>query len=864
MKKILYFNILVFLLCGWGMPVAAKQKKEEDRQKTEIKTPYQKFFEGKKKVTKEGWMKVHRINGKVYVEFPSVYLGKDMLFASSIENTSDNGEGVVGQFAGAGIVFRFIKRDSVIQANMIRNLPFDTGDNRYLTDLLQKSNCGSVYTSFKIEAINPTDSSYLIDMTPLFLESSYNTNPFSGFSGNSLFGFVSRIHNYKAERSFLKDIDAKAWNINVKCELSYNVDRLIFGAFLKDKDVPVTVTVNKMLTLLPENMMRPRLADPRIGVLPERKMNFSDSKDGAKQIYLAKRWRIEPVSESDYKQGKIVEPRQPIVFYLDSLMPEFWKPYVRAGVEAWNQAFERIGFKNVVRVKDFPVKDTTFDANDIRFSTIRFSPSVLWMTNIQTSLHEDPRSGEILNASIYIHQNLIYAMIKNRMVATMTADSSVRHVCLPDSEVGNMMKMHVMQAVGKCLGLAENLGASYAYPVDSLRSASFTREYGLSPSIMDDLVYNYIAQPEDVQKGVLLEPKGLGVYDFFAIKWLYEPIYGVQDFQEELTTLDRWIKESQQQPYCRFGSKQIGYPVYDPSVVRGDLGDDQVKALGYLLKNAKIAVQHLNEWYAENDENLQMRAELSQYLDGLLTGRIQDVANIIGGIYLRDVRNGDDKPSYEVIPYEKQRAAVKCLLQLTNEFSWLDDNKLMNELEIQNSRGDLMRQLVVSSLFARIKPVALCTEKSKEAYSIREYISDLYQWVWGKTLKNQKLTRNEMDVQRAFLTSVIQTSTVDASVSSFEPVGQVALVTPERNNLAARYCKTVLEQMVRDRAKMQQSGFSPIPMIQQNNYPVAHIYYKMLLDIQQLLKTRIQSSSGVTRQHYDYLLFKIRRALELK
>lgn len=846
------------------MPVAAKQKKEEDRQKTEIKTPYQKFFEGKKKVTKEGWMKVHRINGKVYVEFPSVYLGKDMLFASSIENTSDNGEGVVGQFAGAGIVFRFIKRDSVIQANMIRNLPFDTGDNRYLTDLLQKSNCGSVYTSFKIEAINPTDSSYLIDMTPLFLESSYNTNPFSGFSGNSLFGFVSRIHNYKAERSFLKDIDAKAWNINVKCELSYNVDRLIFGAFLKDKDVPVTVTVNKMLTLLPENMMRPRLADPRIGVLPERKMNFSDSKDGAKQIYLAKRWRIEPVSESDYKQGKIVEPRQPIVFYLDSLMPEFWKPYVRAGVEAWNQAFERIGFKNVVRVKDFPVKDTTFDANDIRFSTIRFSPSVLWMTNIQTSLHEDPRSGEILNASIYIHQNLIYAMIKNRMVATMTADSSVRHVCLPDSEVGNMMKMHVMQAVGKCLGLAENLGASYAYPVDSLRSASFTREYGLSPSIMDDLVYNYIAQPEDVQKGVLLEPKGLGVYDFFAIKWLYEPIYGVQDFQEELTTLDRWIKESQQQPYCRFGSKQIGYPVYDPSVVRGDLGDDQVKALGYLLKNAKIAVQHLNEWYAENDENLQMRAELSQYLDGLLTGRIQDVANIIGGIYLRDVRNGDDKPSYEVIPYEKQRAAVKCLLQLTNEFSWLDDNKLMNELEIQNSRGDLMRQLVVSSLFARIKPVALCTEKSKEAYSIREYISDLYQWVWGKTLKNQKLTRNEMDVQRAFLTSVIQTSTVDASVSSFEPVGQVALVTPERNNLAARYCKTVLEQMVRDRAKMQQSGFSPIPMIQQNNYPVAHIYYKMLLDIQQLLKTRIQSSSGVTRQHYDYLLFKIRRALELK
>lgn len=862
MKKILYFNLLFFLFCGLVMPLSAKRKKKEVVQKTEIRTPYQKFFDGKKCETKAGFMKVHRINGKVYVEFPVRFLGKDMLYTSSIENISDNGEGVVGQFAGAGVLFRFSKLDSVLQASVVKNLPFDSGENEVLSGALQESNTGGVYVSFKIEAVNPKDSAFLVDMTPLFLESSYHTNPFSSFGGNSLFGFVSRVHNYRPERSFLKDVEVRDWDIDVRCEQSYDVDRLIFGSFLMHKGVPVSITVNKMLMALPEQPMRPRLADPRIGVLPVRKADFSKADEGVKQIYFSKRWRIELVDEVAHRAGKLVEPRQPIVFYLDSLMPECWKPYVKAGGEVWNQAFEKIGFKNVIRVDDFPVNDPNFDANDIRHSTIRFSPSVLWMTIAQTSMHEDPRSGEILNASIYVHNNLVQAMLKNRMAATMAADPSVRRIYLSDAEVGDMLKVYITRAVGKCLGLADNFGASSAYPIDSLRSASFTQKYGLTPSVMDDLTYNYIAQPEDVQKGVRLTPKGLGTYDYYAIKWLYQPIYDLKDFREELSTLDGWIKESLKDPYCRYGKKQIAFPVYDPFVVSGDLGDDHVKAMGYLVKNAKVGMKHLNEWYSDHDANLRERAELCQYMEMLLSSRIRDVANNIGGFYLRDVRNGDGRATYEIVPREKQRAAVKCLLDLTTDFSWLDEAAIIEELEIQDGKADMMRQLVISCLFERMKPVALCTEKSDRAYSIREYVADLYRWVWEGTLNNRELTPSEINVQRAFLTSVIKTSTVDATPAILTASGKVGWVSRENNLPAELFCKAALTRMLEKGVNPERGGGYPMGMVYQNDYPVASIYYRMLLDIQALLKNKIEQSSGTTRQHYDYLLFKIKRAVD--
>ena len=858
MRKIIYISIISFFVLGLSLEVSAKRKKKEETPK-KVETPYQKFFKGKKCITREGFVKLHQIDGKVYMEFPNQLLNKDILLTSSIEEISDNGEGVVGQFAGKGVHLRFTKLDSLLQARLISSSVYDPENNEGLSQALKESTIGGVYKSFKIEARTPDKNAVLVDVTPLFLESSAYTNPFTAFGGNSLFGFVARIHKYQADRSFLKDIQVRDQEIRVTCEMGFDVDRLVFGKYPMALNAPVSVTVNKMLILLPKQPMRPRLADARIGVMPIRKVDFSKTDEGVKPIYFAKRWRLEPTDEAKYASGELVEPRKPIVFYLDSLMPEFWKPYVKAGAEEWNQAFEKIGFKNVIRVVNFPGNDPDFDANDIRHSTIRYSPSVLWMTAVQTSMHEDPRSGEILNASLYIHNNVIGSMYNDRVSQTMGADPSVRQDNFSLQMTGEMLKAYVTQAVGSCLGLTRNLGASYAYPVDSLRSATFTDTYGLSPSIMDGITYNYIAQPEDVKKGVRMSPKGLGPYDFYTIKWLYKPISG-KNFEDETPLLDKWIREGLKDPYCRFSRKLISYPSFDPSVVSGDLGDDQVKALGYLVKNIKSALVHFHEWYLKNNTETSECKELLGYVDNLFTNKVREVAATIGGCYLRDVKMGDGRMPYEMVSKQKQKESVKFLMDLAKDLSWWDEAEILNELEIMESKKEAFRSLIVSALFNRTVAVAFCTEKSSETYTIREYMDDLYRWVWEATLKNRSLTREEIDLQRAFLNSVITTSTVSATPATFY-LSKDALAIPVQAPLAMQYGKKFVDKLTSGEVKFERAGFYPVAGVLQKSYPVSSLYYQMLLDIESMLKDKVTRASGETKTHYEYLLFRIKQSL---
>lgn len=339
----------------------------------------------------------------------------------------------------------------------------------------------------------------------------------------------------------LKDVDAFDNNIMVTCELGFIENQYLFGAFkVIPGDVKVSVTTNKMLMLLPEEPMRPRLADPRLGVSFMEVSQVENDRKGLKSTFYTKRWRVEPVDEAAHRRGEMVEVKKPIVFYMDTLMPKEWQPYIKEGIEAWNEAFEKIGFKDVVRVMDFPKDDPDFNANNIKYSTIRYAP--LWL-DIQNSMHVDPRTGEILNASLYIYDGLVSGLKTNRMLTTMATDPSVRTTRFSEEMIGELIRVEVMREAGINLGLVYNAGASAVYPVDSLRSPSFTREHGLSPSVMDYVPCNYIAQPGDVEKGVRMVPGGLGEYDYYVIRWLYEPIQTASMPKDEFATLDRWIRE---------------------------------------------------------------------------------------------------------------------------------------------------------------------------------------------------------------------------------------------------------------------------------------------------------------------------------
>jgi hypothetical protein len=875
MKNGIYILLaFIFLLGASGNVDAKNRKKEQKETKKEVETPYDKLFKGKKYTTVDGLMKVHYIDQKVYVEFPLTLLEKDMMLASSIENISDNGEGVVGQFAGYPFRMRFTLQDSMLQARAVLfDLPVNTGKEVKVNRALAEASLPGIYASFEVKAYTPDSTAVVVDMTKLFLESSYYTNPFASYAGNSLFGFVAREHKFRKERSSIVGIKAYDDNITVLCNLGYNVDHKVFGAFMMKKDVPVTATINKMLRLLPADPMMPRLADSRIGIAHVERTDYSGGSEGFKPVYYTKRWRLEPADEVKYRNGELVEPKKPIVFYLDTLMPEFWKPYVKKGVEAWNEAFEKIGFKNVVSVRDFPANDPNFNANNVNYNTIRYAP--LWLYFIQNSIQIDPRTGEILNASMYIHDNVVAGLHEDRLMNTMASDPSVRTLKPTPELDGEALRLKVMQIAGKCLGLEENMGATYAYPTDSLRSASFTKVHGLSPSIMDYFMFNYIAQPEDVAKGARLTTTGLGVYDFYAIKWLYTPIPDAKTPRDEAATLDKWIREHQDDPVYRFGIRQPSYASYDPTSMYADLGNDPVKGLKYAINNIKASIQNVYTWYdGSEDRNMAKRKGMYNSLVSALRSKLEYAYALIGGMYLADKREGDTQPSYLPVDKARQREVMKYMVELSRDLSWLDNESALKEFEIGDKAAAKNETEIIYGLLDRIRYIAIAAERGGE-YSPQEYINDIYNIIWEPTIKNRKLTMNDMKLQSNFLASIIATSSVTLPAAVFE-VPREAFRLTDFQAQCARNIQCRDYSLIENAAfpvtfgeeglvlAQERKGFGEMPFIEAKPYPTTHLFYSMLLKTRDMLNTAVSRNTGEAKAYYELLLFKVQKALDNK
>ena len=390
-KRIIYLFLFLCVFVGGRNDVWGKEQKGS--------TAYQQLFNGKRVVTREGLMTLHQVDGKVLVEFPLNLLNKEMMFTSVIRSISDNGEGVVGQFSGNGTVFTFMRIDSVIQARVkvpsLGSMKNISGE-RAVDQALEQSNKPGIYKTFRILASTPDEKAVVVDMTSFFLEHTSYTSPFPNYAGNSMFGLVFRNHKVQPDRTILCGIKAFSNNIVVTAEQGYDVDQLFMGSMLVKKDEKVSVVSDKILMLLPEDVMRVRKADSRVGVGFVKQATFAGGGDKLQTSYWTTRWRIEPVDIEDYRNGKLVEPKKPIVFYLDSVMPSVWVKYIREGVEEWNKAFQEIGFKDVVRVIPFPKGDTLFDATNINYSVI-CSPVVVYFTKCRVYRPAEWGNPECIN-----------------------------------------------------------------------------------------------------------------------------------------------------------------------------------------------------------------------------------------------------------------------------------------------------------------------------------------------------------------------------------------------------------------------------------------------------------------------------------
>lgn len=851
-----------------------KKGKKEEKVEVKKETPYEKFFKGKKCETVKGLIILHKMDNKIYFELPLSLLGKDMLIGSTVTEITNNGFANVGEKPHEPMHVMFTRTDSTINLRQV-TCAYMSKD-RNLQERIKTSMMPAIIENLAIKAYSPDSTAVVIDMTNFLLSDNEQLNPFSAYAPVTWSGaWIEK--EFKRNNSQIAKIKAFDDNVSVQSSLTYSVSLRDKRSYYWYKE-PFTAVMTRTFLLLPEEPMRPRLADPRINIFWQGYSEFSNEGNGMKPLYYANRWRLEPKDEAAYRRGELVEPKKPIVFYIDNAFPEMWKPYMKYAVEVWQKAFENIGFKNAIIAKDFPTDDPEFDPDNLKYSCIRYSPSSV--ANAMGPSWTDPRTGEIINASVYVYHNVIKLVQDWRFLHTAAVDSDVRKVVLDDEIIGDCIRYVVSHEVGHCLALMHNMSASAAIPVDSLRSPSFTQKYGTTYSIMDYARNNYVAQPGDKEKGVRLTPPELGLYDMFSISWLYRPLLDAKTPEDEVPTLSKWISEKSGNLAYRYGKQQFRTRL-DPSSVEEDLGDDAMKAGVYGIKNLKIILANLNGWVGKDDPDYRFRLNMYNEVIYQYFRYLNNVLMNIGGIYMNERYDGDVLPSYTVVPRKDQRRAVKFLLDQMKDMDWLDAKEMQEGYPLRGNIASYLQDEIFFAMIKQIGNVMICASKSlgEDVYTAEDYMKDIYDYVWAPTQQGKTLTSIEKLMQINLLTTIMDQAGVvsEQKGTPFALAGnmiRIPEVMKEQSRAAygliseefagiyfnlERLVPFESEDLLRQAERM---GFDSYVGVTAPYIPTGHIYFDVLKKTLSLLKSKVNTGSTDTKQHYKLLIYKIEKALK--
>lgn len=723
-------------------PVVEVKKEEPKKKETKIKK-YEEIIP-KDAVTDSGLVQVHKVNGDFYFEFPKSVLGKEMLITSRISGFVKN-----LNFGGAGVesrpqqVVRWQLKDDVVYLRSVSyNSVADFEDPIYRS--VVNNNFEPVIMSFEVKTYGK-DSSAVIDIKPLFTTDVEMIGAMSD-SQRKTFG----IKSLDSKRSFIERIRSFPQNLNVKHVLTYT------GSSLPDNQITGTLSVEmtQSFVLLPDDKMMPRLYDDRVSYFSIQQTNYSLDEQRAGTQRFITRWRLEPRDEDRerYFKGELVEPKKPIVYYIDPATPEKWRPYLKQGVNDWQSAFEAAGFKNAIYAKDPPTheEDPDFDPEDIRYSVIRYVS-----TDIQNAMGphvHDPRTGEIIESDIIWYHNVMNLLRNWFFVQTAAINPEARSVKFRDEVMGRLIRFVAAHEVGHTLGLPHNMGSSSAYPVDSLRSPHFTKLMGTAPSIMDYARFNYVAQPGDGDVGLMPD---IGPYDVWSIVFGYRLIPDVKTPFDERSVINKWIKEKADDPIYRFG-RQRGLAL-DPTAQTEDLGDDAMHASELGIKNLQRIVPNLIEWTKEETKNYEHLRELYGQVLGQFGRYMGHVTANLGGVYEKFRSADEDKPVYIHIDREKQKRAVKFLNdQLFTTPVWYLNPDIISRTE-ENGGAEKIRAIQENTLKSVFSPDRLkrVTENmalnGDKAYAITELYDDVSKSVMSEFAKNQKTDIYRRNLHRTFV-----------------------------------------------------------------------------------------------------------------
>jgi hypothetical protein len=709
-----------------------------------------------KAVTHEGLFTVHKVEDKWYFEIADSMMGREFMAITRFGKTG--GGGTYGGELANQQTLEWEKGPSNVLFLRVVTLVSAADSSNKIYTAVRNSTVHPIAVAFDIKAFGKDSSSVVIDVTDFFKGDNIPIGIPQSIRGRMRLGGIA------IDRSYVEQINTFPINTEVRSVKTFSSGGgapLPFSLTLPspfEAAGAVTLEMNTSFILLPATPMQKRLFDPRVGYFADDYTIYSDDQQKIDNQQFVVRWRLEPRPEDreKWRRGQLVEPQKPIIYYVDPATPKKWVPYLIQGINDWQAAFEKAGFRNAIQGREWPVGDTSMSLEDARYSVLRYFASDI--ENAYGPNVHDPRSGEIIESHIGWYHNIMEVLHNWYMIQASAVDPRGRKMQLDDSLMGSLIRFVSSHEVGHTLGLRHNMGASSTVPVEKLRDKVWLDAHGHTPSIMDYARFNYVAQPEDNIPEADLFPR-IGEYDRWAIQWGYG-FTGAKDAKADARILNGLVIDSLgSNPRLWFGGEGFNL---DPRSQLEDLGDNSMKASEYGIRNLKRILFRLPEWTREEGDKYDNLEEMYRELIGQFGKYMGHVLKNVGGVYetYRSVEQPGDV--YAPAPKARQREAVAFLnTQLFQTPVWLMNDSILNKIS-SPSGGDpvgSMQTGVLSSLLSvsRMNTLVQVAGRYGDAnvYTVEDLLSDVHKGIWKELATHQPVTMKRRNLQKTYVESLI-------------------------------------------------------------------------------------------------------------